>query len=518
MLPDPAAQPDHYVTHHRASPVVDVADPATGRLADGPVLIIVRNDEDSDAMRRYLKRTHDVRFRHVPTTRTLVRPTPGARDRATLARDLLTAVGKNPETLDDDRLGGTVWNCAYAWLRAAGTTDLLVDRAHQLDIDRLADLADMARWLSCRVWLIWSGEGELSAPDAAGFVLGIAAGSISADLLPTLLPLPAPESVPVPWRAGPALPAAEFTTFRAACRRELSDQEFARVDQLYLDAAHRADAWMVEHAALRDSGGPESFGTELVAWLRDVHLGPCASADTALVTLRATQAALLIRGVLLRWTPAALGPDPADQLRGTLRERLPHDLYAGARTADAAITMLSLHLNQPPWYFACWRVGHVTQNGAILCAPADAEHHHDLLPRYLEQPDYRSAVLAATGVLERACDHAIQLPPPAQVILAAHHAYRRREGAHQHDPLFAGPTPGEHTTVARMRETALRTATRRLRQLPPWLHRDPCRFGGDIGGRERVSGWLVERNLSVHLLPPRLAEQLHHPLRHRGEL
>jgi hypothetical protein len=53
--------------------------------------------------------------------------------------------------------------------------------------------------------------------------------------------------------------------------------------------------------------------------------------------------------------------------------------------------------------------------------------------------------------------------------------------------------------------------------VPPWLHRDPCRFGGDIGLYQRVFGWLTERGLSVHLLDVELVGQLNHPLYHRGE-
>lgn len=46
-------------------------------------------------------------------------------------------------------------------------TDLVIDRAHQLGAGRLADLTGLAGWLGCRLWLIWSGGGDLKAAFAA---------------------------------------------------------------------------------------------------------------------------------------------------------------------------------------------------------------------------------------------------------------------------------------------------------------------------------------------------------------
>lgn len=489
------------------SPLVDVT--------PGPRVIVVRNDDDSAMVRGYLKSVDDIRYRQMPSRCTLVRPTPEAADRDTFALDLLAAVGKNPETLAAERLGTTAWNHARAWLAAAATSDLVIDRAHRLAAEQLGDLATLAAWLGCRVWLIWSGGGELHAAFATAHTAGVPAASILPDLLRHLLPLP-PSTTPAVTRfEDRVLPTAEFTTFRAACRRLLSPREFAHVDQLYLEAASRADLWMRHQGGLREQG-LQGFGGALAAWLRDVQLGPHTHPGTALITLRATQAALFIRGVLLRWNPTPLGPDPAGRLCGTIDARhCPHHLYAGAKTAPAAITVLSLHLNQPPLYFNCWRIHHAARDGATLSAPGATHHHH--VPQYLGYPDYRAAIAAGSGVEEIACAHTIRLPEPVRVILAAHRAYRLLQGASEVDPLFVAPRTGEQATYAGMRQTAIRTAER-LHRSPPWLHRDPCRFGADIGLRDRVFGWLVERGLSVHLLDAELADRLHHPLRHQEQL
>ena len=55
-----------------------------------------------------------------------------------------------------------------------------------------------------------------------------------------------------PWAT---LPAADFTTFRGACRRHLGRDAFARVDAVYLQARDRTDAWM---DSLRSRVRPEA--------------------------------------------------------------------------------------------------------------------------------------------------------------------------------------------------------------------------------------------------------------------
>jgi hypothetical protein len=488
--------------------------PLLFEVPPGPQVVVVRDDEDSAEVRGYLKGFSNIGVRQLPSRRTLVRPTPGAADRDTLALDLLLALGKNPETLAGERLGASAWAHARAWLIAAETSDLVIDRAHQLPAARLAELVGLAGWLRCRVWLIWSGGGDLAAVYADAREAGVRCGSVMAGLLRQLLPPPrtVPETARVETRV---LPTVEFTTFRAACHRHLSPREFTHVDELYLDAAERADVWMNQHEPLREQG-LRGFGGALAAWLRDTHLGPCTDPGAALITLRATQAALFVRGVLLRWDPAALGADPAARLRGALdRRHRPHSLYAGAKTTPAAITVLSLHLNQPPLYFNCWRLHHAAVNGATLTSPDTGTHHHQV-PQYLRYPDYQAAIDTASGVEEIACTHTIRLPEPAQVILAAHRAYRLIQGAGEADPLFVATRTGEQASYAVMRQIAIHTAAR-LRVVPPWLDRDPCRYGGDIGLRQRVFGWLTERGLSVHLLDTDLHHPVHDPIQRRGE-
>lgn len=473
-----------------------------------PCRVLVRNDHDGTLVRGHLKFFGEITRRAVSSPQVLVRPTPGGVDQATFALDVLTALGKNPKVLADERLGPRAWGYARAWLAAAGVADLVIDRAHQLGADRLGELTELAGELACRLWLIWSGGGDLDAVAEAARVAGVDRFSILPEQLPLLLPLPARPPWPDFQLEDTVLPAADFPTFRAACRRHLGPREFDTLDRLYQHAAARTDAWLGEHHHLREAGR-EAVGGPLAAWLRDDQLGPHSRTARALVTLRATQAALFVGGVLLRWDPAPLGPDPVARLCGTIDLQWAHALYAGARTAPAAVTALSLHLNQPPLYFDCWRLGDVAADGSVLAAPG--VHRHKVLA-YLAYPDYRAAIDSTSGVTEIACAHPVQVPSPARVLIAAHHAYRRQHDARSSDPFFTNRSkPDEQATYSGMREHAVRTAAR-LHRTPGWLHRDDCRFGADIGLHRRPFGWLIERGLSVHILNPHLAQRLTHPV------
>lgn len=475
-----------------------------------PCVVLVRNDDDGVGVREHLKFFGEITTRAAPAPRVLVRPTPGATDQTTFALDVLTALGKNPHVLAGEQLGASAWSYARAWLAAAQVTDLVVDRAHQLPAQRWGELGELAAELGCRVWLVWSGPEHSQAAMDSARGAGVRCDSVLPEWLPWLLPVPARPQQPDDQLFDTVLPLAEFTTFRAAARRHLPPAQFETVDRLYLDAAGIADAWLADHQHLRAEGW-EGIGGALAAWLRDDQLGPHHRPSEALIVLRATQAALFVGGVLLRWNPTALGPDPAGRLCGTIdtRQRV-HELYVGARTAPGAITALSLHLNQPPLYFDCWRLGDVATDGSVLNPPG--VHRHKA-PAYLSYPDHQAAIATTSGVTEIPCAYTVRIPAPAQVLLAAHHAYRRHQGATADDPFFADPTkPADAATYSRLRSHAVRTAAR-LHHTPGWLHLDDCRYGADIGLHRRAPGWLIERGLSVHLLDPALAERVPHPVR-----
>lgn len=432
----------------------------------------------------------------------VVRPTPGG-DLVAVGFDLLTALGKGLPQMTErpQRLRGyEVWDAARAWLRGARITDLIIDRAHQLPVDVLLDLLAAAQHAAAAPWLIWSGTDDVAAARTAETLtaVGYHVATLPPATMQTVLPDPvrvlAATEAPAP--AWPVLPAADFTTFRAACRRHLGRDAFARVDAVYRAARDRTD----EHLAVlhqRHHGdlpllppALADIAADLYSWLRDVQLGPASDPATALITLRATQAALFGHAILLRWSPDTLGPDPAGRLPGNLTRQVTAALNAGAHTSTAAAAALALHLNQGPAYLTCLRVGDVADDGSRLAGPPTGPDHHHGLAHPVLNAD------SPSGIAERACAGTILIPAHARAIIAAHLAYRRGQGASDDDPYFAHRrTPG-HDPTAQLRHE-LQRASQQLHLNPPWLHPDPCKYGADIGLTARTHGWLIERRLTL---------------------
>jgi hypothetical protein len=493
--------------------VVVLAD-AAYRIGSGwpllrhPGTLLMTNHDDTSEITHYLHRFWELPAGGLPLGRALVRPTPGATEQATLALDVLAALGKNPETLRTEKLGANTWDYAQAWLAGTDVTHLLVDRAHRLQPEQVRDLALMAASVECSLWLIWSSY-EDTAP-----VLNALAGT---GLLPVIRVPPArlladlahPRRQARSWNTQanygwPVLPTAEFTRFLAAARRYLSPREFRRVDELYRATADATDTWLAESDHLVGLSAEQVHG-RLATWLRDEQLGPAESSPAALITLRAIQAALFLRGILLRWDVTTLGPEPEKRLPGELTEQVCQALSSMARTDHAAATALSLHLNQGPILFGCWRCGDVAPDGSTISPPA--LHHHTEPVR--RGSKYAPGVFGVTdpvrtfGLTEPACQRTIRVPAHAQPLIAAHRAYRCFQQADDSDPFFIHPTvsPEELSPRGVLREGVIRTCAR-LRLNPPWMHRAPCRDGADVGLQPRAEGWMLERALSVHVLDP----------------
>lgn len=405
--------------------------------------------------------------------RAVVRPTPGERDPAVLGADVLVALGKNPQVLRTERLGSDVWNLARAWTIGLNIRDLVVDRVHLLTPHQIEALIELAAG-QATVWLVYGGTAADDTAEYLGHsVQRLPWTHLSTRLRPAQAP---PASTSRPW---PVLPTADFTTFLAACHRHLPREDFDRVAAVYERAAQRADQW----AGVHRGSGPAQLPAALTRWLRDEQFATVPTATEALVTLRATQAALFVCGMLLRWNTAALGTQPARRLLGDLTPGRAAALCAFARTDHTAAAALSLHLNLGPVGFGCWRWGNATPDGAGIEAPREHGPH----------PGER------TAEAELPCDGPLTLPAYARPILAAHLAYRRAAGARDRHPLFVHPTDPAQPVHHGLR-TAIQRINERINLNPPWMHRSPCRWGADIGLHPRSPSWLTERGLSLHLV------------------
>ncbi|MFJ4741107.1 hypothetical protein [Streptomyces sp. NPDC088775] len=454
-------------------------------------------------------------------TRIVVRPNP-VRSATDLVWDVLAAAGKNPAAIHAPRLSvADAWKATAAWLSAAGVTDIIVERAHRLLPGEPLDLAKLTDRIDADLWLIWSSPadptrtcnsleslgrsrrngGRLphSGPHRDVRVIGI---SIFHDLLP--LPAPAhqqplnPDEHADPDADWPALPTADFPLFLATCRRRLAGDTFDQLNLTYRAEAQRTDEFVRRHRnELTPNRTPGEFQRKLNAYLRDERLGPAASPRLALIRLRAIQAALLTRGVLLRWQSAALGPAAPDRLTTWLTPGICRTLRATVSTHAAAVTVLSLHLTAAPDRFAHLLCRNVDEAGRYLYLPtfADAAVYlrtdwaHDLDRRDEDEcPSYAHTTGKSL------------LPPYAADIIAAHLAHRRADGAGTRRRFFADPkNPDLDATDRALTEAVLRTC-RRIGVDPLWLHRGSCLTGQLGAGPAPLTDWMAARRLDVDIL------------------
>ncbi|MGW5124513.1 hypothetical protein ACWEQ7_10745 [Streptomyces sp. NPDC004069] len=438
--------------------------------------------------------------------------------------DVLTAAGKNPAAARTQRTTiDSAWAAAAAWLTAARTAHIVVERGHRLSEKEAVRLAELADTVDATLWLIWSSPRDATTMGNALESLGNSRLHGRRGKLPTtgphrplraihlddfyrLLPLPAPatslppnpDEDPDPDDDWPALPDADFPLFLAACRRRLAADTFDQLNHVYRSEAQRTDQFVRRHP--HDLAAPRSdtFARALNAYLRDERLGPAASPHLALIRLRAIQASLLSRGVLLRWQPAGLGPAPAGHLPTWLTPTVCRALRATVATDAAAATVLSLLLSAAPDQFA-----------HVLCRNVDQDGHYLYLPTFSDNAAYLRTEWAAE-IDRRDEDECpsyghttgkTPLPPYAAEILAAQLAHRRAEGSGTRGPLFANyKDPALPATERTLTELILRTC-RRIGIHPYWLHRGACREDGQIGaGPTPHTDWMTARHLTVTVL------------------
>ncbi|MFF9432041.1 hypothetical protein [Streptomyces sp. NPDC014746] len=455
------------------------------------------------------------------TRRIVVRPNP-VRSTTDLVWDVLAAAGKNPAAVHSPRLSvADAWKAVAAWLSAARVTDVIVERAHRLLPGEPLELARLADRIDADLWLIWSspadptrtcnsieslgrsrrGGGRLphSGPHREVRVIGI---SIFHDLLP--LPAPAhhqplnPDEHADTDADWPALPTADFPLFLATCRRRLAGDTFDQLNHAYRAEAQRTDEFVRRHRHDFTPGRtPGEFQRQLNAYLRDERLGTAASGRLALIRLRAIQAALLTRGVLLRWQPAALGPAAPDKLTTWLTPGICRALRATVSTHAAAATVLSLHLTAAPDRFAHLLCRNVDEAGHYLYLPTFADHAIYLRADWAHQLDRHDedecpSYAHTTGKT--------LLPPYAANIIAAHLAHRRADGAGTRRRFFADPkNPELEATDRALTEVVLRTC-RRIGVDPLWLHRGLCQGTQLGGGPAPLTDWMTARRLDVEIL------------------
>ncbi|GAT67027.1 hypothetical protein PS9374_02680 [Planomonospora sphaerica] len=479
-------------------------------------LVIVDNAGDDLAATRHLNA-----LGHLADGRAIVRPTPGASDLPTLGLDVLVALGKHPHAARNERVTDG-WTISRAWLEGAGVTDVIVDRAHLLTAEQAAALAALAAEAEATLWLLWSDSDPLQTPAVHQAQQALQAPAEVIDLWEFHQRLPAPARPPLAAGPGqesvwPPLPAADFTTFLAACRRRLARADFAQVHAIYHDAADATDDWL-EAITLTGQRTAPPIGA-ITGWLRDHTVGCAPTPQTALIRLRAVQAALFVHGILLRWQADALGADPARRLLGDLTPHIAARLHRICRTDAAAATTLALHLNHRCRDFDLLRLADVAPDGSAIRTPAlePGGLWAASYPRYpgdkIKHPRHIDDVTWA----EFAFTEPIRIPEHARPIFAAHRAWRRQCGASETDPYFVHRKEPKRRPPAAMLNSLVKRTCATLGLDPFWMHGRNCIYGTDIGVTHRTIGWTVERGLTVHPLAPVRDIGLPRPRQPRGE-
>ncbi|MFF1873196.1 hypothetical protein [Kitasatospora herbaricolor] len=464
----------------------------------GPRVVVVLNPDDDVALTRRLDALAAGR-------RLVLRPSPGGGVRD-LARDILAALGKSPEAvLVEDSTVADMYRTCAAFSTAAGVTDIVVDRVHRLATRTVEPLLGLALASGADLWLIWSGPqptaalitrlrqsplkagAELLDPAAFYHRLPLPIEEAEAAEVPGEDPAATPRvRVSRPAQPWPRMPMADFLLFFATCRRTLPTAVLARVTDVY-QSEMRAASRLADTTA-----------HALTAYLRDDRLGPAPTPEDALIRLRAIQASLLPRATLLRWQPATLGPDPAARLLSRFTEHTAYALRTAADTESGAATALALYFGTGPTGFDMIRCHDITPDGSrfhlpllseeervYLCAPWSEHRGHEKFTGPAESDPLRTA-------------GPVTMPPHAHALLAAHHAYRRAQGARPGDSYFIHPRePGVLSPVPRLREAIIRTCHRLHLDLS-WLHRSHCRHGDQLA--QGNGNWLAQRGLSVHHL------------------
>ncbi|WP_330766958.1 hypothetical protein [Rhodococcus sp. M8-35] len=180
---------------------------------------------------------------HAPASAVVtLHPTPGASTAATLAHDLLLALGHSLDRAGAAGATGpdSAWRAVAAWIRGDGIRHLIVLRAHRLSAAQHARLLRLRHDTGLYLVLVWHSRDPL--PPRLERSVGMR-HHITDDLAAVTRRLPPPHrDAPAPTDAPelPALPDSDAATFLTDAAAALSRADHTRVAAIYHQAAGTA--------------------------------------------------------------------------------------------------------------------------------------------------------------------------------------------------------------------------------------------------------------------------------------
>ena len=217
----------------------------------------------------------------------------------------------------------------------------------------------------------------------------------------------------------PEVPAEDFPTFRAACRRLLDPASFERVDHTYRQSMDDTDSWLRPWKPRgRRTAPPPLTLDDLASHLQNLIITSTGNAD-AVTRLRGAQAACFRAGWLLAFEPVVVNPK------------------SGLVTLGADLdTTIASRLRR-------------------LCTP----HSVAAMTLFLAT-DLHSQALSHLDIADIATDgktvvlrrgQQFRIPDDAASLLRVHLLDRRQASATYSDPLFVNHNTGERSTPSALR-------------------------------------------------------------------
>lgn len=217
----------------------------------------------------------------------------GARAHYNLPLDLLAELGKRDDVAGRSKHNQDNAALATVWLRAHGTSWVVVTSPHAMPVTALQFLATLVLPAGARLLLACDhGTAQQIFDNLADWGAALAPWDQIAGLVPQP-DAPRPEPVHEPdqdWTAASlTLPREDWPVFRSECRLLLSPRTFEEIDTVYRRAFRTTRDWL-------RANDPTEEG---VAALLDTVLSQ-PDLDRTVTALRACQAAHMAAGWLLR--------------------------------------------------------------------------------------------------------------------------------------------------------------------------------------------------------------------------